>query len=60
MKTDERTAAEAMYRALALLPCACRGNVPYAGCPTDRIITHKCCRCKDMQMWELSRLEEAA
>ena len=53
-------AAETMYRALALLPCACRGTVPYHGCPTEREITHRCVRCKAMQTWELAVLGEVA
>lgn len=60
MAADERTAAEAMYRALALLPCACAHNVPYAGCKIEQKITHQCVRCKAMLAWELAQLGEAA
>jgi hypothetical protein len=59
MAAEERAAAEAMYRALALMPCACGHNVPYSGCKIEQKVTHRCVRCKAMLAWEMVMLEEA-
>jgi hypothetical protein len=50
--TLQREAAEAMYRALAMMPCRCLHNVPYASGSVEQVIVQHCARCTSMALWE--------
>ena len=60
MTSAQLMAAEAMHRALNLMPCGCLYNVPYAGSKVERVVTQQCARCRSMAAWQLATAEKAA
>lgn len=44
--------ADAMYRALAMLPCRCQYNVPYDSGKVKQVVKLRCTRCEAMMRWE--------
>ena len=58
MTPAELTAATAMYRTLAVLPCTCSWQFKYNVDKGKQL--HDCHRCKAMRAWEAVVLEQAA
>lgn len=57
MSSEQRQAAEYMYRALTNVPCCCAYEAPYA--PRGKLKV-QCQRCKAMKLWEALELERIA